>query len=113
MDNTSFQFDEILRSYRNNIVIGDDKFLFLKMAEALHHLVDFEKAKTTFVISQAEYESYIKVLKEGEDREASYCGVIEQIEEDLMVKVYDIQELIIFGEPHLKLLCYDTTSAEF
>ena len=113
MDNMSFQFEKILKAYLKNNRIEDDRFLFLKIAEALHQMVDFEKAKTTFVISQADYESYIKELKEGEDREASCCGVVEQIEEDSMIKVYDIQELIIFGEPHLKLLCYDVTAAEF
>ena len=113
MDNKSFQFEKILNGYLKNDSIEDDRFLFLKIAEALHQLVDFEKAKTAFAISQADYENYIQELKEAENGEASCLGVVDQIEEDWMVKVYDIQELTIFGEPHLKLLCYDATAAEF
>lgn len=112
MDNMSFQFDEILKGYLKNSRIEDDRFLFLKIAEALHQLVDFEKAKTTFMISQADYESYIEGLTEEDDGEASCCGVIWRIENELMLKAYDIQELTIFGEPHLKFLCYDATAAE-
>lgn len=109
MTDHTFRIDETLRDYGNNTQINQDNFFNLRIAASLQDLVDLNRSKCTYLMDKEEYDSYLKDLS---DEESTFIGVVERFEFNMQVKVYDVQEISIFGESKIKFLCYDKMEAD-
>lgn len=106
----NFRSTEILRDYISNNRIEPKRFFELRIAAALQTLVDVEKSKCVRFMDEDEYHSRIGALPKDL---RLFENALDEYEKQNEIKIYDINEITLFGKRYLKFNCYDESEVDF